>query len=159
MLLQQKTLENIEKSITELEQHGLSFEDILNLIKKQRQQKTNIPLSIFNKKLSSLESIVKYLKENGNLNYKNIALLLNRNYNPIRITYKNSKNKLRKDLDVSSKQSIPINIFSNKKFSILENLVSYLKDSLKFSYHEIAIILNRDDRTIWTIYSRYKNKK
>jgi len=27
------------------------------------------------------------------------------------------------------------------------------------TYHEIAVITNRDDRTIWTVYNRAKKKR
>jgi hypothetical protein len=43
--------------------------------------------------------------------------------------------------------------------SIFESLVGYMKDSLELSYHKIALLLNRDDRTIWTVYQRAKKKK
>jgi len=34
----------------------------------------------------------------------------------------------------------------------------YLKDEKEMSYHEIAEVLNRDDRTVWTCYNRGKKK-
>jgi len=54
---------------------------------------------------------------------------------------------------------IPITIFSNKKFGVLEALVKYLKESTDLSYHEIAEILHRDDRTIWTTYKKACKKE
>jgi DNA-directed RNA polymerase specialized sigma24 family protein len=41
----------------------------------------------------------------------------------------------------------------------MESVVDYMKDSLGLSYHEIAKELNRDDRTIWTVYHRASKKK
>ena len=41
----------------------------------------------------------------------------------------------------------------------MEAAVSYMKDSLDMTYHEIAVSLNRDDRTIWTVYNRAIKKK
>ena len=55
--------------------------------------------------------------------------------------------------------SLSSSIFRDRKLSILEVLVEYLKDKKELSYHEIAVLLNRDDRTIWTVYSRVKKKR
>jgi len=41
----------------------------------------------------------------------------------------------------------------------MESVVSYMKDVLDLSYHEIAEQLNRDDRTIWTVYNRALKKR
>ena len=41
----------------------------------------------------------------------------------------------------------------------MESVVFYMKDSLSMTYHEIAAALNRDDRTIWTVYNRAKKKR
>ena len=54
---------------------------------------------------------------------------------------------------------IPVTVLANRKVSILESIVAYLKDDIKLSYHDIALLLNRDDRTIWTVYHRAKKKQ
>jgi len=51
-----------------------------------------------------------------------------------------------------------VSILKDRNLSVLENIVSYLKDTLGFRYHQIAVMLNRDDRTIWTVYHRAKKK-
>ena len=62
-------------------------------------------------------------------------------------------------LDVKKDEiSIPISAFKNRKLGMLESCVVYLKDKCKLSYHEIAVLLNRDDRTIWTSYNKAKKK-
>jgi len=43
--------------------------------------------------------------------------------------------------------------------SVLEVMVEYLKEKEGLSYHEIASLTNRDDRTIWTVYHRAKIKR
>ena len=117
-----------------------------------------IPLSIFNETLGPLESIVKYLKEDKNLSYDEISKLLYRTKSPIIATYKNSLKKFKNSLDIKSDFFVPISIFSDIKLSILESIVKYLKENLKLTYHNIAVLLKRDDRTIWTIYSRSLKK-
>ncbi len=41
----------------------------------------------------------------------------------------------------------------------MESVVFYMKEELSMTYHEIAQALNRDDRTIWTVYNRAVKKK
>ncbi|MBI2005629.1 MAG: hypothetical protein HYS80_02600, partial [Candidatus Aenigmarchaeota archaeon] len=40
-----------------------------------------------------------------------------------------------------------------------ENIAAYLKDTFGLTYHAIAVLLNRNDRTIWTVYQRAKKKR
>lgn len=162
----EKLLEKLEKDIISYSKEcNCSSEDILTALKERQEKKNStVPVSIFNNtKLSALEAICKYLKENKSLNYRQIAFFLNRNYDPIAITYRNAKRKMPSGFKVSEKPAsldspysveIPLNIFSNEKLSVLENITSYLKDTLKLTLHQIAVMLNRDDRTIWTVYYR-----
>ena len=141
------------------EEHKLSSDEIINLL-TQKIPKESIPISIFdNKELSALESIVKYLKENLNYNYAKIAFLLNRDQRTIWTTYQNSIKKRRLRLIVKdTKYLIPISIFSDRNFSVLELISEYLHDNYNLKYHEIALLLKRDDRTIWTVYQRARKK-
>jgi hypothetical protein len=54
-------------------------------------------------------------------------------------------------------KNVPLSIFS-KDLGILEATVKYLKENTSLSYHEIAVLLNRDDRTIWATYNRATHK-
>jgi hypothetical protein len=54
---------------------------------------------------------------------------------------------------------IPSGIFLDRTLSVLETIVEYLKEKKGLTYHEIAIFLNRDDRTIWTCYNRALKKR
>ncbi len=54
---------------------------------------------------------------------------------------------------------IPVSVLSNRSLSLLESVIEYLKDSQGMNYHEIAVLLNRDDRTIWTCYNRACKKR
>jgi len=53
---------------------------------------------------------------------------------------------------------IPSSILRDRSLAPLESITEYLKDQQGMSFHEIAVLLNRDDRTIWTCYSRAKKK-
>lgn len=54
---------------------------------------------------------------------------------------------------------LPVSILSDRSLATLEAIVEYMKDVLGLSYHEIAELLKRNDRTIWTCYHRAKRKR
>ena len=56
-------------------------------------------------------------------------------------------------------ENIPTSIFLDRTISVLEAITKYLKEEKNLTYHQIAILLNRDDRTIWTCYNRAKKKR
>lgn len=88
--------------------------------------------------------------------------------NQANTTGRKSAEKLPGNMTVTAKNSqimrsgfteIPSFIFRDRSVAVLESLVEYLKDQKKLSYHEIAVLLNRNDRTIWTVYRRAKLKR
>jgi len=121
-----------------------------------------IPTSIFlDRTLSVLEAMVEYLKDDKGLSYHETAVLLNRNDRTILTSYNRVKIKRRAKVRVivgSSWVLIPTVIFRDRRLSVLEVLVKYLKEEKNLSYHMIAVLLNRDDRTIWTCYHRAEVK-
>ena len=52
---------------------------------------------------------------------------------------------------------LPISIF-NERLGMLESASLYLKEELKFSFSQIAKLLKRDYKTIWTSYNKAKKK-
>lgn len=144
------------------EKYSLNSNEILSLIEqKPIYKEILIPVSIFEvENLSALESICKYLKEELELSYSKIALLLNRNNRTIWTTYNNAIRKRKEKLPIKeSKFLIPVSVLSSRKFSVLEAIVSYLKDNFNLRYSQIAILLNRDERNIWTAYKNAMKKK
>ena len=98
------------------------------------------------------------MKENLGMSYHSIAELLNRDERTIWTAYKKAVKKQAKPLKIKeTKMMLSISIFKNRRLTILESVIVYLKEKgLKFS--EIAELLERDQRNIWTIYSRVKKK-
>ena len=165
-----KEQEAIEKRLLDtleyLKEQGLSSKEIVDLINKLLKipvkEEVKVPISVFkNDYLSSLENIVKYLRENLLLSFKQIASLTNRNQIALAVTYRNAKKKMESRFVVEeiSPYSIPVSILQDRNLSVLENIVSYLKDNFGLNYHSIAVLLNRDDRTVWTVYQRAKKKR
>jgi|SRR3989338_1836780 len=138
-------------------QFNITSKDILSYLQKPRNE---IPLAIFTKKLSSLETITKYLRENQSLNFVKIAELTNRNQKALCRTYHNSKAKLKESFkETGSEFYFPVYILKNRELSVLETIVLYLKEKLNLSLVKISSLLKRDPSTIWTVYNRALKKK
>ena len=135
--------------------YKLNNKEIIQLTETKKEA---IPLSIFkHQKSGALESLCKYMKENLNMKYMEIARLLQRNERTIWTAYNKAKQKHPETIKIKQEKIlIPVSIFS-KKLTILESIVIYLKKQ-NLKYIEIAELLNRDQRNIWTIYSRAVQK-
>lgn len=141
-----------------------------SLLKMLHAEKYFIPCSIFNPKLSALETIVKYLVEDEKLSLKKIAELTFRTNKNIWQAYNSSKKKhpgwftisMQDNSHSTSALLLPLEILDKNtnlgsyadKLTLLENIVKYIKEKLGLTYHEIAAALKRDDRTIWATYQR-----
>jgi len=129
-------------------------------IKKNTSENISLPISIFSNGLSGLEAITKYCKEVLGLRYCQIAKFLNRDDRTIWNAYNTSLDKSQEDYSkLQSNIHIPLEIFTDRVFSVLENLSVYLKEDLNLRYCKIASLLNKNDRTIWTVYNRVKIKR
>ncbi len=54
--------------------------------------------------------------------------------------------------------TIPTDIFRRYPLAVLESIVVYLKDERNLNFHEIGVLLGRDERNMWTVYHRAKKK-
>jgi hypothetical protein len=133
--------------------YNLTRNEFLGIIKVR--ERITIPVTIFTKEIGALEAITKYMRENLNMNYREIAKELGRNERTIWTAYKKASEKQKEPIKLKETGiNLPISIFENKKLTILESLIVYLKDKEGRKYSEIAKLLYRDQRNIWTIYSR-----
>ena len=143
---------------TFMEKHSLSYQEIIDLLDKKRFQKQAlcVPIELFqNRDLGILEILTKYFKEEKNFRYKKIAELLNRDERTIWVSYHKALGKRKARFVINESQYwIPISIFANRTLGLLQALVVYLKDTFSLRYHEIGVLLNRDDRIIWAVYNR-----
>ncbi|MCX6706518.1 MAG: hypothetical protein NT001_00025 [Candidatus Woesearchaeota archaeon] len=142
-------------------EHKLSEKEISKFISGKLQEKISLPVSVLgDSKLSPLEAVVKYLKEEKKLSYHQIAEALKRDDRTIWLTYSNACKKRADKLEIKkSRFFIPVSILSDRKLSILESVVVHLKEEFELSFSEIASILNRDQRNIWTAHSRALKKR
>ena len=150
-------IEDLKKLFIRIkERYHLDSSELLNRLE---EKEILIPVSVFSKKLSSLEVITKYLRENLELKNKEIASLTKRSVKTIYQAYNSAKEKIEKKFEVKEgKFYVPISALTNRKLGVLENIVKFLKENYELNYSEIGRLLGRDPRTIWTAYSRGKNK-
>jgi len=120
------------------------------------ENELHLPISIFRSNLAPLQAVVKYLKEIKGLQNRRIAFLLGRDVRTIWSTYAAVKHK--KPLILANTDlTVPLSVFKNSRLSILESLVSFLRES-NLTYADIARMIGRDQRTVWTVNARFKNK-
>ena len=101
---------------------------LLDFIDSIDAEKNTIPITIFNDKLTTLESVVKFLKENRVKSYKEIADSINRDERNIWSIYNKSIKKFKQKFEISDSQFyIPLNIFCDDKLSMQESFVFYIK--------------------------------
>ena len=135
--------------------YKINLNELLAIIKEQ----VFFPVSVLNKKLTILESVVKYLKEEKEFSLRKISEVIGRDERNIWHIYNRTKKKYPKGFVINKTGFwVPVNIFSNTKLSALEAIVSYLKEEFSLTYHEIALMLKRDERTIWAVYQRARKK-
>ncbi|MFC1723858.1 hypothetical protein ACFL0V_06990 [Nanoarchaeota archaeon] len=134
--------------------HGLAKEEVLDMVEYE------IPVSIYTKKLSPLETSVKYLKENLNLGFPRIAELLGRSRKTVWQAYANAAKKVSRPFKVKdTRYKVPISVLNSEtKLSVLEATVKFVKEEYGLTYRDIGQLIQRDERTIWTVYQRALKK-
>jgi len=157
-LSKEDKIEMISYFINELKRaHDVTEQEIFS------KKEFMIPIGVFgNDILSSLEVIVKYMKEGLKIKFSKIGKLLNRSNKTIWATYHNAAKKMPSSFadfgPISREIMIPVSAFADRSLSTLESVVGFIKD-IDYSNHEVALMLHLDDRTIWTVYDRVKKKR
>ncbi|MEM3113370.1 MAG: hypothetical protein QXI33_03020 [Candidatus Pacearchaeota archaeon] len=154
-----KLLEKINKEVKE--RYGSEFEVIIKDTKeKESVKEILIPLIIFRGNNGAAEILCKYLKENLGLRFSEISKLLNRDQRTIALNYKNINKRMKEKIIIKMNEKridIPITILKNRKLSILEAIINYLRNK-GYKNIEIAKILEKDQRNTSLIYKRALNK-
>lgn len=119
-----------------------------------------IPLSIFSSEISPLRALVKFLHENRLKNFSEIANILSRDPRTIWTEYEPVKNLKQFSSRITTTETVFIDskILSNRSLSILEAITSEL--SLRgYSKKDMAKLLNKSPKTIWTVLDRASKKE
>ena len=133
--------------------------DLVRLFEYLGEKEVLIPLSIFNSKLSALETVCRYMHDNLGIGFKRIGGLLSRSEKTVWQAYNHSLRKYKKTLKPGKGEYvIPVSALSDRKLSNLEAIVSYVKERYGLKFSEISVLLHRDQRTVWTVYNRARKK-
>lgn len=126
---------------------------------KKPKGPSTIPVEVFSTVLSPAEAPVKWLKEEHGLTLSEIGRLINRDQRGIWGAYARTRRKLPAPFRIRETAcEIPVSILSDRSRSILEHVVTYLKDERKFTPSHICALLNKRPSTIWTAYQRSRRK-
>jgi hypothetical protein len=148
-----KLIDALGSLISYAESKGISRGEILGNISSEEKK---IPLSAF-EKLPGLEGAVKYLRENCALSNTEVSKMLMRSGKTTWASYERAKAQMPERISEESEFFIPAEEFSNRKFSVLENAVAYLRMQ-GLSTKKIAAALKKNYQTIWTIQARIQRK-
>ncbi len=130
------------------------------LRRKKNSLPAHVPVSIFSKELSPAEAVVKYLKENRGLALCEIAKAINRDQRGIWGAYSRSRRKMPESFRIETEShTIPLSCFNDRSRSILEHVVTHLKDEKKMKVRHICALLKKHPSTIWTAYQRSRRKQ
>ncbi|MDP7140953.1 MAG: hypothetical protein QF506_01190 [Candidatus Woesearchaeota archaeon] len=141
------------------EEHKYSLGKVNKLLLAERDN-IQVPNHIFKGKLSTLEAVVKYLKEKLGLRYREISKLLRRDERTIWTTYQKAIKKQKKAFSAKKAEvNIPLKIFKNRNLSPLESVVFFMLHSLNLKNQDVCRLLNKRPSTISTINSRALKKK
>lgn len=146
------------------QEYGYDLDTTLKKIAEKPEESREIllPISTFATTLSTLEAAIRYLKEVRGLPFIAIGKLLNRHPASLTTSYRRSLIKDREPFTArqlrSSVIKIPLKIFSARKLAPLEALVWYLSDDLGLRPCDIARLLHKDQRTVWTVKNRATKK-
>jgi len=115
-----------------------------------------IPVTIFNnEKLTPLETIIKFLKENEQLRFTEISKLIGREQRSVNMMYRAANKKIPQQLPIiKTTTTIPAKQLADERYTVAEHVVKHLKEHYKLTHHQIAVLMRRNDRTIWTLYNR-----
>jgi len=145
-----KAVSSIQKIMME---NNISLHDINASLCSQ----AIVPVSIFNSDHSPLGCLVVYLKNNKGLAFSEIAKLLHRDSRTIWSTYQNN-NKQKIAFKENYDFVVPLSIFADRNFSIMESLVRELKEIKGLRFVDIAKIIGKNQKTAWCFYSRARKK-
>lgn len=130
------------------ERHGYTPTEVLDLIAEDK----SIPATAFSTELSPLQAAVTYLHDHDHQGFPAIAEHLKRSYRAVWGAYHAGGIAI-----TATTYTIPLAAIDDHH-SVLECVVTHLKEHHHLRLAEIAKLLNKDPRTIWTTWDRAKKK-
>ena len=128
---------------------------LLTALQNLSEKPETIPVSVFSTELTAFESACVFLVDEKKLKYKDVAKITKSTPAIVGITYRRAKKKYSGSLPLDSDIIVPFSIFSSH-ITVFEALVLHLRE--RHTISQIAALLNRAYRTIWTVHRRAKVK-
>ena len=75
-----------------------------------------------------------------------------------KISFEELLHLLKEKNEKKTPMMIPSAILTDGELGIMESAVKYLKEEFHLTYHQIAVLLKRDDRVIWATYNNALKK-
>ena len=154
---EERFLKEMLSQIADRLKHKYSYSDDELFGLWNKEDYIQIPVTIFSGKLSPKEALTKFLKEKYELGYSEIGKIVARDERSAWANYRRAIKKMPWPFDIKDGMTVPVSIFNSEK-SVLEVLVSYLKDVKKLRNKKIAELLNKNPANVRTLYNR-SNKK
>ena len=139
-----------------MQQQGFQLSDTIKLYQEAKGE-GYIPLSIFATKLPPAEAVCKYLRENKQLSYREIAERLHRDSNSVWANYQRSRKTKVIFPSRPERYIIPLSLFEDRMHSILEIVVSYVHDTYRLSNPQMAKLLHKSPNSIAVIAKRARD--
>lgn len=153
--------------LEELERAGLPSQGIVELA-THTERYASVPVGIFRSELGPLEAVVKYARDVLQLSVQAVSRFTGRTPSTVSISYRNAKAPLVLDLELKDinfrKLRVPRNslLIPASAFvadlSVLEAVCLHLHTRVGLRYADIARLLHRDQRTVYTVVSRARRK-
>jgi hypothetical protein len=125
---------------------------------KKKSSEILVPLTIFSsKKLGVLEALVKYLKEEEGLSFKEIGILIKKDNKSLWSTYQKASKKQSAAFKKHS-TFVPLTDFVVDDLSCFESVTLNLKNYYGLDFGKISNLFGRNYHTIWTTYKRAEKK-
>ncbi len=141
------------------QQQALSFEELSSMYTTTQTEPT-IPLSIFSQNLHPAEALCKFLKEEVHLTNQQAGTFLGRNGKTVWGTYQRAVRKRKQPFArVAEPYVLPLSLFANSKYSILENITHYLSSTYHLPVSTIAAVLSTTPQSVRVLLHRAQRKQ
>ncbi len=141
-----------------ISEEDLQLSDLMEMFNEIKSEQL-IPLSIFSYKLKPAGAICKFLRENLSYSNKKVSILINRDERSTWSSYQRAKLKMKKKfVDKNEEYRLPVSIFQDRSYSLMESLLIYLSKYYGLSNKEMAKLLNKSSNSIAVVVKRAKEK-
>ncbi len=137
---------------------NLDLNQLINTFQETKEE-SPIPSFIFSSPLAPAEALYKFLKENEEYSYRQIAQATKRNQKSVWATYQRAKKKNGQRIDPrEEKHYLPLVIFGNRAYSYLESVVFYLNTVYNLTNPQISKLLHKSPNSIAVLMKRARDK-